>query len=112
LRTISNWYSTRAPPLELDRQEPDVGSGDVLQLKIIRPEIDAMTEIEPIRGRTRGKSAEAALDHGKGVLFKEGRGGGLPLLLRQRAECRPQLVDCQDLVAAHRGDSIRSRRGR
>jgi hypothetical protein len=98
------------PPLELDRQEPNVGSGDLLQLKIILPELDAMTQIERIRRSSRGKRAEVTLDHGKGVLFEEGRGGGLPLLLvRQRGKRRPQLVDCQDLVAAHRGDSIRSR---
>ena len=52
-------------PLDLDGQEPDVSSRDQPELEIIRPEIDAMAEIDRVRRSARCKCAEVALDHRK-----------------------------------------------
>ena len=90
-------------PFELDRQIPDVGAGDRVELEIIRPWVDPMAQVKRIRYRTSCKGAEIALNHGKGVLSEEGRyrRPPFPLILKRRTR-RTQLVDCQNAVAGHR----------
>ena len=50
-------------PLELDRQVPDVGAGDLAQLKIIRPWVYPVTDVD--RPLQPGRECAAALGHGQ-----------------------------------------------
>ena len=62
-----------------------------------------MTQVDRVRCSTRRECAAIALDHGQGVVSKEGRDGGLPFpFILQRSDCATQLVDCQDVLAGHR----------